>query len=69
MIKAFKPSSSKKVCDDKNSGSYPKKPMVPFEKKSVGGTVKYNGFQKPKALKEDNRKPIDKLLDIEAKKV
>ena len=67
--KAFKPSASKKVCDDKSSGSYPKKPMIPFEKKNAGGTVKYNGFQKPKTLKDDNKKPIDKLLDIEAKRV
>ena len=67
--KAFKPSASKKVCDDKSSGSYPKKSMVPFEKKSPGGTVKYSGFQKSKELKVDTRKPIDKLLDIEAKKV
>ena len=54
-------SNSSSVCNDVKGGSYPKKILS-----APKSTVKYNGFQKPKT---DKKKPIDKLLDIEAKKV
>jgi len=59
--KKLSPSNSSSVCNDVKGGSYPKKILS-----TPKSTVKYNGFQKPKS---DKKKPIDKLLDIEAKKV
>tara|TARA_X000000368_G_scaffold314914_1_gene252461 strand:- start:1844 stop:2983 length:1140 start_codon:yes stop_codon:yes gene_type:complete len=62
--KKLSPSNSSSVCNDVKGGSYPKK-ILPTSK----STVKYNGFQKPKVDTTSKKKPIDKLLDIEAKKV